>query len=133
VTVGVILLDELTQTVLQIHHVALGQWLFPGGNLEPSDQNLLEAALRELREETGICVEEPSSTQIIDIDRHRIPANPLKHEPEHDHFDFRYLIACKTRPPITLQVEEVRDSRWIPISQVVPAELRKKITSSKTS
>ena len=40
--------------ILHIHHLVLDSWLLPGGHLEASDTTLLEAALRELAEETGI-------------------------------------------------------------------------------
>jgi 8-oxo-dGTP diphosphatase len=39
--------------VLLIHHKRLGTWLPVGGELEP-DETPLEAAARELREETGL-------------------------------------------------------------------------------
>jgi 8-oxo-dGTP pyrophosphatase MutT (NUDIX family) len=39
--------------VLLIKHKRLGKWLPPGGELEP-DETPLEAAIRELREETGL-------------------------------------------------------------------------------
>ncbi|MFJ1589882.1 NUDIX domain-containing protein [Kitasatospora albolonga] len=40
--------------ILHIRHLALDKWLLPGGHLEPEDDTLQEAALRELCEETGV-------------------------------------------------------------------------------
>jgi 8-oxo-dGTP pyrophosphatase MutT (NUDIX family) len=36
-----------------IHHPRLHRWMLPGGHVEP-DENPAEAALREVREETGL-------------------------------------------------------------------------------
>jgi ADP-ribose pyrophosphatase YjhB (NUDIX family) len=52
VTCGAVMIDN-TRRLLLIQHKALGRWL-PGGHLEPEDNSLNLAALRELEEETGI-------------------------------------------------------------------------------
>ena len=44
---------RLGDRVLLIRHKRLGKWLPPGGELEPGETPL-EAAIRELREETGL-------------------------------------------------------------------------------
>lgn len=53
VTAGAILIGA-DQRVLHIHYLATGKWLLPGGHIEPGDNTLLQAAGRELAEETGI-------------------------------------------------------------------------------
>ncbi|MFD0622225.1 NUDIX domain-containing protein [Streptomyces sanglieri] len=53
VTAGAILVDA-DDRVLHILHNATQKWLLPGGHLEASDDTLLQAASRELTEETGI-------------------------------------------------------------------------------
>src|ERR1700689_1403726 len=53
VTAGAVLTGEAGR-VLFIPHRALGTWLLPGGPPDPADTTLLQAALRELTEETGI-------------------------------------------------------------------------------
>ncbi|MGW1816010.1 NUDIX domain-containing protein [Streptomyces sp. NPDC002125] len=52
-TAGAILVGR-DGRVLHILHNATGKWLLPGGHIEPSDDTLLQAAGRELTEETGI-------------------------------------------------------------------------------
>jgi 8-oxo-dGTP pyrophosphatase MutT (NUDIX family) len=81
--------------VLLIHHRALDKWLLPGGHVEPGDASLIDAARRELAEETGIVVDglEPLADFPVEINRHVIPANPKKPEPEHEHWDFRFAFA----------------------------------------
>ncbi|MCT2589795.1 NUDIX domain-containing protein [Streptomyces sp. N2-109] len=53
VTAGAILVGR-DGRVLHILHNATGKWLLPGGHIEHSDDTLLQAAGRELAEETGI-------------------------------------------------------------------------------
>ena len=46
--------------------------------------------MREAREESGLTRLRLVSPEIFDVDRHRIPARGA--EPEHWHFDVRFLI-----------------------------------------
>lgn len=124
VTTGAFVLDGEGR-LLQIAHKALGRWLNPGGHTELEDASLLEAALRELREETGIRAEDVVRIGVerdglpLAIDAHEIPANPAKGEPEHWHFDFRYAfrLVGDAGERIALQVEEVDGYRWVPLAE----------------
>jgi ADP-ribose pyrophosphatase YjhB (NUDIX family) len=55
----------------------------------------LDAALRELREETGL-TDVDTNGRLLDCDVHPIPANPAKNEPAHLHFDLRYEAVANT-------------------------------------
>ncbi|MFG1702762.1 NUDIX domain-containing protein [Nonomuraea sp. M3C6] len=115
VTASAAAIDD-TGRVLMIHHRALERWLLPGGHIEPKDHSLYGAALRELEEETGIpwqhTVSPPAHDVIpVDIDVHKIPANPAKGEPAHLHADFRFAFWSK-ETQITLQDEEVTAFAW---------------------
>jgi 8-oxo-dGTP pyrophosphatase MutT (NUDIX family) len=87
-----------------------------GGHLDKADTSLVTAALRELTEETGIPAETVNPLRSlsgipIDINIHPIPANPVKDEPPHHHFDFRFAFLLSAEHPIRLQPEEVTDYR----------------------
>ncbi|MFJ2821949.1 NUDIX domain-containing protein [Streptomyces toxytricini] len=61
VTVGALLVRGDTE-ILLIEHLAYGLTLQPGGHLEPGDTSLVEAAVRELTEETGM---DPRQVSVI--------------------------------------------------------------------
>lgn len=79
-----------SKALLTLHH-KLGRWMQTGGHAD-GDADLLRVALREAAEESGIHGITPVSTEIFDIDIHRIPANLQKGEPEHYHYDVRFLL-----------------------------------------
>jgi 8-oxo-dGTP pyrophosphatase MutT (NUDIX family) len=122
VTCSALVADE-AHRILHIHHNHLQLWLPPGGHLEPTDTDLSVAAQRELTEETGIPA---TSVRLIDeipidIDVHRIPANPARDEPDHWHFDLCYPFALTGDADIVLQLDEVQDFTWLPLASVEPS------------
>lgn len=99
---------DLSQALL-MHHAKLDLWVQLGGHAD-GDSDLLEVAIREAQEESGIEDIEPITTQIFDIDIHTIPARG--DEPEHEHFDVRFLlrVASDEQP---VKNSESKELRWI--------------------
>lgn len=130
VTCGAVVLDQDGRLLL-IQHKALGRWLLPGGHLEPEDRDLPGAALRELKEETGISwhdavAQHGRDMTPVDIDLHTVPANPAKGEPEHWHADFRWLFRVQ-EPKVVLQAEEVDGYAWRPNADAPTPQLAAKL------
>jgi 8-oxo-dGTP pyrophosphatase MutT (NUDIX family) len=76
---------------LLTHHRKLDRWLQLGGHAD-GDTDLARVALREAEEESGLggLTVEP---QILDLDRHRIPARA--DDPEHWHYDVRFVVHAR--------------------------------------
>lgn len=123
VTASAILVNDAGE-VLLIHHRTIGRWFQPGGHLEPGDESLPLAALREAVEETGVPREALTLADQtpIHIDIHPIPANPRKAEDAHWHYDIRYLFHCATAE-LSPATEEVHAAEWRPTTDLDSMDL----------
>lgn len=83
------LLNPSGDKALMTHHRKLRRWLQPGGHAD-GQSDTAAVALREATEESGIEGIRLLNEAIFDIDIHLIPARPG--EPEHYHYDIRYLL-----------------------------------------
>jgi 8-oxo-dGTP pyrophosphatase MutT (NUDIX family) len=113
-----------TGRVLLIEHKILQRFLQPGGHFEPTDDDVLATARREIEEETGLGetdltyvpfkVDQPLMP--FEIDVHHIPANPNKQEFDHDHYDFRYLFVVPHEAVVQFNTEELTGYQWFDIA-----------------
>src|SRR5687768_14321605 len=61
------ILDHSKQFVLLVHHGTLNKWLQPGGHAD-GEENVLNVALREAEEETGVKQFQLLQKEIFDLD-----------------------------------------------------------------
>jgi 8-oxo-dGTP diphosphatase len=126
-TASAIVFDH-RQRVLFVHHNKIGQWLYPGGHIDPNEDPA-QAALREVLEETGV------SAEIVSDPLPRYPAvtvhpppyailemqvNDFKVGP-HRHIDLVYVLRAKSEQ-VTAQRDEVSAARWVPIADVAAVD-----------
>ena len=98
------------------HHRRLDRWLQMGGHVD-GDESALDAALREAREESGLGDLALVVDAIFDVDVHFIPAG--KGEPDHRHFDVRYLARTESPSAIAFDPKESNDLAWVPLDRAV--------------
>ncbi len=107
-TASALVVDPPRRQVLLTHHRKLGRWLQLGGHCD-GDANLAGVALREATEEGGIeglrIFAEP-----IDLDIHSIPRRPG--EPEHLHFDCRFLVLAPANAEPVVSTESWAVKWW---------------------
>jgi S-adenosylhomocysteine hydrolase/8-oxo-dGTP pyrophosphatase MutT (NUDIX family) len=107
--------------MLLLHHKKLNKLLQPGGHVDATDQSALGAALRELKEETGLSESQIThrslapgkETAPFHIDTHHIPENPNKQEDAHYHHDFQYLAVVQDEHAITIDPTESNAWQWV--------------------
>ena len=108
------IIDDSTQYTLLTHHAKLNRWLQPGGHAD-GDENIINVAMREAREETGLTSLQLLSTTIFDIDIHTIPAR--NDFPEHLHYDIRILLMVSRSETFTV-TDESHNLSWIRLEDV---------------
>ena len=117
VTASALVIDRDTNTTLLTHHAKLGKWFQLGGHVDPGDQTVLDAALREAAEESGLAGLTPWDEAVFDVDVHTIPLRSGRNEPEHLHFDVRFLLVAPDRD-IAIS-DESNDLRWFDLDHAI--------------
>jgi len=103
--------------VLLTHHRKLGLWLQLGGHAD-GDTDLMRVALREAEEESGLDGLDVDP-EIFDLDRHRIPERG--DDPEHWHYDVRYVVHAGTNEAFVVS-DESHALAWREIADVARDE-----------
>jgi len=105
------------EQVLLMHHRKYGHWFQPGGHAD-GDPDVLNVALRECEEETGIDASHITLVDpyIFDVDIHSVPK--VGTVQAHDHIDIRFLVEIDDRLQIPGN-NESHEIRWFPVLDVM--------------
>lgn len=108
ITASAWVLNKERTHALLTHHAKLDIWLQLGGHCD-GNSNVLEVAIKEAQEESGIHQIIPLSQEIFDIDIHFIPK--YKDVKAHYHYDIRFLLAVNSDESIVMS-EESKNLQW---------------------
>ncbi len=108
------IVNDARTHVLMMHHRKLNQWFQPGGHCD-GDPDVLNVALKEANEETGLKNLKVVDGKVFDVDVHLIPER--KGIPAHYHYDVRFLIEADMNEPLIV-TEESNDLAWVSLEKV---------------
>jgi 8-oxo-dGTP pyrophosphatase MutT (NUDIX family) len=113
ITASCFIIDGSGRLLLH-HHRRLNRWLQMGGHLE-AGEDPVAAALREGAEESGLADLSLVVPEIADLDVHVIPAG--RGEPEHRHYDVRYIARTGSADSIAADSRESNDLMWFDLDR----------------
>lgn len=108
------IVDKSRQFTLLTHHRKLDKWFQTGGHCD-GDSDVLNVALKEAQEESGLPDIQIISPEIFDIDIHEIPER--KGVSAHLHYDVRFLFEADMNEALNISSEST-DLAWVVLSEV---------------
>ncbi|MDO5696885.1 MAG: NUDIX domain-containing protein [Dermatophilus congolensis] len=113
VTASALVLDHSRKSTLLTLHPRVGRWVQLGGHMEDGDESLVQAALREAEEESGI------TGLVIDPVPVHVSIHPIqcKNSPPTRHFDVRFVVYAPEGAVATISDESL-DLAWHPVADV---------------
>jgi len=108
--------------VLMAYHNIMQSWAWLGGHAD-GETDLLQVALREAREESGVknirpVSEELYSVEMLTVDGH---VKRGKYVNSHIHLNATYLLEAHETDELFVKADENSGVRWIPIDEVEAA------------
>jgi 8-oxo-dGTP pyrophosphatase MutT (NUDIX family) len=113
------ILDHTSTQTLLTHHRKLNCWLQLGGHAD-GEFDILNVALREAHEESGLVSITPLSHEIFDLDIHQIPERRTTAgaiEPAHLHYDIRFLFQVIKDEVLTVS-DESHALAWVALEKL---------------
>lgn len=110
-TASAFVFDATLSRTLLVFHGKGRFWVQPGGHLEPGDASIADAALRELREETGVAVPALSEPLVYDLDHHPLSSAFGRCA---SHLDIGVAVVVDDGRELVVS-DESEDVRWWPI------------------
>lgn len=113
VTASALVVTDALDAVLLGHHRKVGLWLQFGGHVEPIDHSLIETALREAAEESGLSDLQLRWPQPTRLDVHPAPCSPQARH----HLDVQYTAIVPGRPEPRVSHESFA-VRWFELNDL---------------
>jgi 8-oxo-dGTP pyrophosphatase MutT (NUDIX family) len=118
---GFIMNPSLDKALL-VHHNIRNTWAWTGGHAD-GDANLLQVAVREAKEETGVMNVIPLTPKIITIDILPVFGHwrKGKYVNTHLHLSIAYILIASEKETLTVNENENSGVSWFPIDKFTDA------------
>lgn len=108
--------------VLMAYHNIYHAWSWLGGHAD-GETDLLQVALREVKEESGVknvhpITEEIYSLEVLTVDGH---VKKGKYVSSHLHLNITYLLEADETDALSIQEEENSNVAWFPLEEAIKA------------
>lgn len=120
VTSSAFVLNQAMDRILFAYHKIYDSWAWVGGHAD-GNPDLLEVAIKETKEETGLKNVTPYSHDIFTLDVIYVK-NHMKYGhyvPDHLHLNATFLLIADDQEAITYQEAEHSDIRWFDLDDVL--------------
>jgi len=118
-TSSALILNPSQDKLLMIYHNIYKSWSWTGGHAD-GEPDLLQVAIQEAREETGLKQVTTAADNIITLDILPVFGHVKNDQPvsAHLHLSVAYLLQASEDQPLTIKADENSGVRWIPISEL---------------
>ena len=121
-TASSVIINEERTKMLMIHHKIYDTWTWQGGHTD-GEEDLLQVALKEAEEETGLKsfkVLENEEGFIRKLDILTVKAHYKRGKPitAHLHLNAAFLLEAKEEDTLLQNKDETNGIRWVPVSEI---------------
>lgn len=113
------IVNKTRDKVLMIYHNIYKTWAWTGGHAD-GDSNLLDVAIREACEETGLKEVTPVNDEILSLDVLNVRGHIKRGEyiSSHLHLSIAYLLEADENDELIINKEETSGVKWLPIDNL---------------
>ena len=113
------IMNEKLDKVLFVKHNILQRWAWTGGHAD-GNENLLQVAIEEAKEETGIDEVVPLSSNIASIDILNVGAHlkNRRYVNQHLHLSIAYILITSENQKLKLKEDENSGVKWIKVEDI---------------
>lgn len=118
-TSSALIFNEARDKLLMIYHNIYQSWSWTGGHAD-GEADLLQVAIREAKEETGLNTVTAMYDEIISLDILPVFGHLKKNQPvsAHLHLSVAYILSAAEDEPLAIKPDENSGVRWIAIDQL---------------
>lgn len=114
------IVNETFDKILLVYHNLYDSWSWTGGHAD-GDSNLLNVAIKEAKEETGITNIYPLTKDIYSLEILTVDGHIKKNEyvNSHLHLNITYLLCASSNDELKIKPDENSNVSWFNIDEVV--------------